>query len=361
MDAHGAYEVDIEQLRSELREAGWTDELMAPAMGAALEVTPRMLSALVSAWCRESMLAGHPSSLDLGLCEGLYWCRGKNGDVTAVDNSRGSCLVEGFPGKLEALDWLLTDGLPGDHARPLSRLTQDELEQAWSDLGDALVDDDGRLLGAWRDYPAGTDREEIWLDFDAVYEGGVHSLMFERQKGTTMRGLLIPTMGNPTRIEVRVGEDGTTLDDLQRHVGGDIEPFDVIFGEGVSLYVNADGIGAEPPNRAVYATRSMEETGYLSQLDFSRVVREGELYAVLFGPIVALGFDPETGESRDLSPDDASAVFDYFTRVSPAGSGLFEAARIRSRGDERENPPLMAPQWSLDALREADERVEPER
>ena len=361
MDTRYMDDVYIEQLRDELGGAGWTDELMAPSTGAALEVTRRMLSALVTAWCRADMLAGYPGSLHLGFCEGLYWCREGDGSVTAVDNTSGSCLVEGFPDKLEALDWLLTNGLPGDHVRPLSQLSQDELEQAWSDLGDALVDDDGRLLGAWRDYPAGTDREEIWLDFDAAYGGGVHSLMFEREKGVTMKGLLIPVVGNPTRIEVRVGEDGTTLADLQRHVGGDIEPFDVIFGEGVSLYVNADGIGTEPPNRAVYATKAMQETGYLSQLDFSRVVQEGELYSVLFGPIVALGFDPETGESRDLSPDDASAVIDYFTRVSPAGSGLFEAARIRSRGDERENPPLMAPQWSLDALREADGRCEPER
>lgn len=62
--------------------------------------------------------------------------------------------------------------------RPLSSLEQSDLERAWADLGDALVDDDGCLLSDWRDYPAGIDREEIWLDFDAAYPKGVHALMF---------------------------------------------------------------------------------------------------------------------------------------------------------------------------------------
>ena len=50
-----------------------------------------------------------------------------------------------------------------------------------------------------------------------------------------MKGMLIPTNGNPVEIDIKVDEEGSTLHDLQRLVGGNIEPFDVIFGEGISL------------------------------------------------------------------------------------------------------------------------------
>ena len=96
-----------------------------------------------------------------------------------------------------------------------------------------------------------------------------------------MKGMLIPTNGNPVEIDIEVDETGSTLHDLQRLVGGNIEPFDVIFGEGISLYVNEEGLFTCPPNRAVYATKGMEEAGYLSMMDYSSPVKEGELYSIL--------------------------------------------------------------------------------
>ena len=122
-----------------------------------------------------------------------------------------------------------------------------------------------------------------------------------------MKGMLIPTNGNPVEIDIEVDETGSTLHDLQRLVGGNIEPFDVIFGEGISLYVNEEGLFTCPPNRAVYATKGMEEAGYLSMMDYSSPVKEGELYSILCGDLVAVGFDFETGENRDLSADEMSA------------------------------------------------------
>lgn len=136
-----------------------------------------------------------------------------------------------------------------------------------------------------------------------------------------MKGMLIPTNGNPVEIDIEVDEAGSTLHDLQRLVGGNIEPFDVIFGEGISLYVNEEGLFTCPPNRAVYATKGMEEAGYLSMMDYSSPVKEGELYSILCGDLVAVGFDFETGENRDLSVDEMSRVADYFTEVSKPGSG----------------------------------------
>lgn len=50
-----------------------------------------------------------------------------------------------------------------------------------------------------------------------------------------------------------------------------------IIGEGTSLYVNEEGLFTCPPNRAVYATKGMEEAGYLSMMDYSSPVKEGEL------------------------------------------------------------------------------------
>ena len=46
---------------------------------------------------------------------------------------------------------------------------------------------------------------------------------------------------------------------------------------GISLYVNEEGLFTCPPNRAVYATKGMEEAGYLSMMDYSSPVKEGEL------------------------------------------------------------------------------------
>ena len=135
--------------------------------------------------------------------------------------------------------------------------------------------------------------------------------------------------------DIEVDEAGSTLHDLQRLVGGNIEPFDVIFGEGISLYVNEEGLFTCPPNRAVYATKGMEEAGYLSMIDYSSPVKEGELYSILCGDLVAVGFDFETGENRDLSADEMSRVADYFTEVSKPGSGIEEVIAIRT-GQRRE-------------------------
>lgn len=96
-----------------------------------------------------------------------------------------------------------------------------------------------------------------------------------------------------------------------------------------------EGLFTCPPNRAVYATKGMEEAGYLSMMDYSSPVKEGELYSILCGDLVAVGFDFETGENRDLSADEMSRVADYFTEVSKPGSGIEEVIAIRM-GQRRE-------------------------
>lgn len=143
-----------------------------------------------------------------------------------------------------------------------------------------------------------------------------------------MRGLLIQTDREPVVIDIQRDEGGSTLHSLQNLVGGNIEAFSPLFGEGIDLYVNEDGLTACPPNRAIYATKEMEEEGYLSQMDYAHVAKEGELYTILHGDIVAIGFDPETGDSRGLTSDEMDEVNRYFTDVSKPGSGLTEVLGI---------------------------------
>lgn len=117
-----------------------------------------------------------------------------------------------------------------------------------------------------------------------------------------MKGMLIPTNGNPVEIDIEVDEAGSTLHDLQRLVGGNIEPFDVIFGEGISLYVNEEGLFTCPPNRAVYATKGMEEAGYLSMMDYSSPVKEGELDSAVRKPARRMAASPSRGRLRHHVP-----------------------------------------------------------
>lgn len=72
-----------------------------------------------------------------------------------------------------------------------------------------------------------------------------------------MRGLLIQTDREPVVIDIQRDEGGSTLHSLQNLVGGNIEAFSPLFGEGIDLYVNEDGLSTCPPNRAVYATKEM--------------------------------------------------------------------------------------------------------
>ena len=155
-------------------------------------------------------------------------------------------------------------------------------------------------------------------------------------------GELVVHENHPVRqVDVRLGQPAHLRyaqprpEEDDHLVGGNIEPFDVIFGEGISLYVNEEGLFTCPPNRAVYATKGMEEAGYLSMMDYSSPVKEGELYSILCGDLVAVGFDFETGENRDLSADEMSRVADYFTEVSKPGSGIEEVIAIRM-GQRRE-------------------------
>lgn len=176
-----------------------------------------------------------------------------------------------------------------------------------------------------------------------------------------MKGVLIPTDGAPRPIDIQKDSNGSTLRSLQKLVGGSIEAFPVIFGDDICVYVNEEGLYNCPPNRAVYATHGMEEAGYISQLDYDHAVKEGELYTVLFGDLVAVGFDPETGEDRDLTDSEVQTVSDYFTKVSAPGSGFREVLAIQSGAYRRESEERVTLKEEAESSREAADSLSAER
>lgn len=101
----------------------------------------------------------------------------------------------------------------------------------------------------------------------------------ERPGRGRMRGMLIPTFGYPTEVEMPLEGGQPTLETLQDFVGGDIEPFDALWGGRVTLFVDEDGIGSKPANRAIYATPEMVSEGHMTQWG---PVREG---GVLLDPL----------------------------------------------------------------------------
>lgn len=150
--------------------------------------------------------------------------------------------------------------------------------------------------------------------------------------GDVLRVVLVPVDGRPLDVIIEPRGDEEAFDCVQDLVGGAVEFLSVGCPcEGVDLIVNAEGLlFGLPPNRAIYANASMEAEGLLSQVDFSHVVRENDLYTVLHGPIVVAGFDLPSGDTVSLTDAQADSAKRYFERVSPPGSGAWEERLIRA-------------------------------
>lgn len=144
-----------------------------------------------------------------------------------------------------------------------------------------------------------------------------------------IHAVLVPVGFDPVAIEI----DGTR--DIMSHVGGTIDeasgylPPDAL-PFNLSMYVNDEGLYSCQPNRAFYATESMELEGYYSAIDGKPVV-SGLPSSLLFGNIVITGFDPETGEDKSLSAGEMMDAMNYFQRDSPRGSGR-EVALVVQNG-----------------------------
>ncbi|WP_418741890.1 DUF3846 domain-containing protein [Enorma massiliensis] len=151
----------------------------------------------------------------------------------------------------------------------------------------------------------------------------------------TLEIMVIPTGGLPYRKTLEADARGSFLHGLQACVGGPIEPAGYIFGDAPAVYVNEEGLltaSLDTANRAIYATREMAEMGYLSQMDYSHAVEEGELYSIVFGDMVCVGFDPETGEDRDITDAEAERVMERFGSDESIMSGGLGLIRMIARG-----------------------------
>ena len=269
---------------------------------------------------------GYSSLADFKSVNGEAWRDALTGIIAGNQEANRFEVPHLFPDPSAAERFCTYQGVPGDLLRPAMEKARAEYEKVKAHQSPEKA---VSLKARWRRPVALPQRWPITETIQIVGRTPA------RKEDCDMKGMLIPTNGNPVEIDIEVDETGSTLHDLQRLVGGNIEPFDVIFGEGISLYVNEEGLFTCPPNRAVYATKGMEEAGYLSMMDYSSPVKEGELYSILCGDLVAVGFDFETGENRDLSVDEMSRVADYFTEVSKPGSGIEEVIAIRT-GQRRE-------------------------
>lgn len=145
---------------------------------------------------------------------------------------------------------------------------------------------------------------------------------------TTLEAVIVPTGGAPYPKTLEADGNGSFLRALQECVGGHIEPMGYLFDDAPTVYCNEEGKHAGSgcrPNRAVYATEAMASAGYASPNDPSRAVKPGELFDVVFGDMVCVGFDPETGEDRDIAPEERERVIERFGSRESIASGELEA------------------------------------
>lgn len=138
-----------------------------------------------------------------------------------------------------------------------------------------------------------------------------------------MKALIIPVGEEPREVEIN------GLADLQALVGGNIDAVGWVFNDAPTLYVNDEGkMNGMLPNRAIYVTA--EDAG--CQKWDGGTWAEGEVLDILYGPIVAVGLDPRTGEDRDILPEEAGRVRERFSgSVEAVNSGAIEYLNIVGR------------------------------
>jgi hypothetical protein len=109
----------------------------------------------------------------------------------------------------------------------------------------------------------------------------------------------------PKMIELSEDES-EQLSTLQAMVGGYIDILGVR-GDGLEFVVNDCGlINGMPPNRVIYADKDMVAAGYYSQIN-GQQVHEDDLYAILFGNVVAARYD-EDGNMVSVTDEDLKTL-----------------------------------------------------
>lgn len=126
----------------------------------------------------------------------------------------------------------------------------------------------------------------------------------------TLDVMIVPVGREPEFKTLESDESGSFLKALQGCVGGLIEPLPWLFDDAPAGYCNEEGaLGATflDANRAVYATKAMEDAGFLSQLDFRTPVREGDLFTIVSATWCSPGSTPRRERAATSPPRSASA------------------------------------------------------
>ena len=154
------------------------------------------------------------------------------------------------------------------------------------------------MRAIWESFP--DDAKPEWIGKEEIDQLAV-------QMGVAVRGVVFPVGEEPRTVYIDLNN---SLEQMQMAVQGHIENVNVLRDEGIDLWVNDEGMFTGEPNRALFTTESMAKVGYISQ--FSQpgapmdAAKENDLHSVLFGNVVALGFDEANGEIASLTDEQAS-------------------------------------------------------
>lgn len=128
----------------------------------------------------------------------------------------------------------------------------------------------------------------------------------------TVEAMIVPVGRMPRKVRLRADGEGSFLRAMQECVGGLIEPFPALFDDEPAVYVNEEGklpwTGCMP-NRAVY------DDG-------------GDLAEIVFGDMLCVGLDPETGGVRNITAEERAKVRARFGTRRSIGSAAMEIAKM---------------------------------
>lgn len=150
-----------------------------------------------------------------------------------------------------------------------------------------------------------------------------------------LKVMVVPVGREPELKTLESDENGSFLKALQGCVGGHIEPMGYLFDDAPTVYCNEEGKLPRSeclPNRAIYATEMMAAAGYVSPNEPSRAVKPNELFDIVFGDMVCVGFDAETGEGRDITPEECERVRERFGGAESIDSGASELLSLALAG-----------------------------
>ena len=183
------------------------------------------------------------------------------------------------------------------------------------------------MRAIWESFP--DDAKPEWIGKEEIDQLAV-------QMGVAVRGVVFPVGEEPRTVYIDLNN---SLEQMQMAVQGHIENVNVLRDEGIDLWVNDEGMFTGEPNRALFTTESMAKVGYISQ--FSQpgapmdAAKENDLHSVLFGNVVALGFDEANGEIASLTDEQASFAINQLGDKDSGRNAIDTLNVMRSFGENQ--------------------------